>query len=149
MSFTYKEDLSRKQDLVRFYLSDTVDTAPRLSDEEINAILGIYSDPLEAAAVCADRLSAKYSRVSSVQIGSFSKSGGEQAQLYADLATRLRAQKTERPGGLGMPYVGGVSIGEMNRVEANTDRPRSQFDIGMDDNPSALGPQPDPNRRDQ
>lgn len=136
MSFSYSSSLSTDKDFVRFLIHDTVEPGHAVEDEEINGILTRIPNVYLAAAAIADSLAAKYaaSGEESVAIDGFSITTGDQVSQYKSLSATLRAQAAQAPGGLGVPYAGGVSKSDMETVASNSDRPPNKFVKGMMDN---------------
>lgn len=116
MSFSYSGDPSDSNiDAVRFYLQDTDEDNPLLSDEEIEFI---YDDWYEVnrslvyvASVAAETISAKFAREVSYSADGVSVSGDQLQQKYNELATSLRDmyKAQARAGG---PDVGGIFVDE-------------------------------------
>lgn len=134
MSWTYNAGLPTDKDMVRFLLGDTDTSHQQVTDEAIAVMLEQYGDPYYAAAALAEGLAATYARSeASISIDGYSSSGGNtSAQAYLDLATRLRGSAGSRSGAIGVPFIGGVSLGEMDAVDSDSDRPPSAFKVGQD-----------------
>jgi|SRR5581483_4183185 len=139
MTATYDPTLAADKDKVRFYIGDTDVANVIFSDEEIVAALAIYDTPLATAITMADAAASKYARKVSMSVDGLSVNYSDLARNFAAVAQRLRKQQVEAPGGLAAPYVAGVSIGDMDGVDGNTDRPASQFKIGQFDDPPQRG----------
>lgn len=127
-------------ELIRLYLGDTDPANALVSDDQIELIFGVQTNHILAAAVLARHLAGKYSRSVSFSVEGLSISSSQKAEAYLKLADALEQQAVSGatlPGGasanLGAPFVGGVSLGEMDGVVADTDRNPSQFSVGMHD----------------
>lgn len=132
---TYSGDPSSStRDAVRLWLSDTDMSSPKLLDGEIDYLLGIYPNPMLAAAQGARSLAAKWSGKASKRVEGLSISYGELAGNYLTLAADLEARASTMDV---IPYAGGTSVSDMQNVNANTDRPRPAFsrDQFDDDSP--------------
>lgn len=139
MSANYEPELTDDVSKVRFALGDTDVENPLLSDEEITAKIAEGASILMTSAELADSIAARYARRVSISIDGASFSYGELSRSYSALAQRLRARATNEDGGLGSPVVTGISISDMDAVDANTDRVPSQFKIGQFDNTPRQG----------
>lgn len=136
MAFTYTGDLSTNLDKTRFYVGDTDSTAALFTDAEINGALAVYTTPLNTAAALADAQAAKYSRFATISIDGASVAYTDRAKAFRDLAVRLRAQSvTADDAGIGTPFVGGVSIADMDTQRTDSDREPNRFEVGMQDFP--------------
>lgn len=136
MSFTYLGDLSTNLDKVRFAIGDTDATTALFTDAEINGALTVYGTPLNTAAALADAQSAKYSRIANLSIDGASFQYSDRARMFRELAVRLRAQAaTADDGNLASPFVGGVSMADMDAQRDNSDREPNRFEVGMHDFP--------------
>lgn len=130
MTWSYSTDLSTDKDKVRFLtgLNDT--TNQRVTDEEIAGMLSLAADNVyEAGAMIADSLAGKYASSQSLKIDGFSTDYSDKADQYRELAKRLRATGKTAPGSLGTPFVGGISISEMDSVREDSDRNPSRFEM--------------------
>lgn len=144
MSFTY--DPSTDLGKVRLYLGDTNVSSPALTDEDINALLPTFLSPLTTAIALARALAGKYARSVSFSVEGLSISNSAKADHYLALAESLTkmvgADTDGSPGGIGgvgavgEAFVGGVSLGEMEAVEADLDRTPSEFAVGKNDDRS-------------
>lgn len=145
MTDTYSGDpASSPKDAVRFWIQDTA--APwKTSDEEINYVLTLFTNPMLAAANVAKALAAKYAAMPSKKVGDFSISFGELAKNYFALADKLETQA--QTFGL-LPYAGGTSIADEKVVANNPDRPRPPFRQDQFDNPNGLNNTSDPGWND-
>lgn len=140
MTATYDPNLSTPTDQIRLYLGDTDVTAALFSNEEIAAIYAIEKTTLGAASTLASSLAAKFARRVSTSLDGLSVQYSDMAKQFSALAQSLRQQLIEGPGGLGIPVVEGVSLGQMAAVDRDTDRNPSRFRMGQDDNPGSPVP---------
>lgn len=129
MTFSYDASLSTDADKVRFHLGQTDSASSIIGDEEIRAVLADETNIYLAAAVIADAIAGRYSLNQNIRIDSFSVDFQGRAEAFRSLAVRLRAQAKTASGGLGSPFVGGVSISEMNSVRDDPDRNPSRFEM--------------------
>lgn len=135
MTATYDQNMLLARDRVRFRLGDTDVEDPLLSNEEIEAVLSENSDQEDETIIqLAEHLAAKFARRVTMSVDGLSISYSDLSKRYSEMATKLKAQMSEQAG-IGVPVVPGLSISEMDGVDANTDRPPSQFRVGMHDNP--------------
>lgn len=86
-----------------------------------------------AAATVAEAQAAKYSRKVDLDLDGFRVNYSEQADQMRKLAARLRAQAIAASGGLGTPFVGGVSVSARDSAVADTDRVAPLFTTTMQD----------------
>jgi hypothetical protein len=122
-------------DLVRILIGDTDDSNQLLDDDQVALLTASFSSSTLAAAACADALAAKFSRSVTFSVEGLSIQNSQKAANYRALAQRLRAQAVlNDPGALGASVLG-VSKGEMDAVDDNTDRTPSRFKVGMSDYP--------------
>lgn len=113
-------------DAIRFWAQDT-GTPELLNDNEIDYLVefaGVDADedPLDAAALVAERIAAKFAGEVSVTSDGVSYSGQELQQRYATLAGALRKQAIRTSGRGPVPFIGGLHR-------------HRQFGVGMHDNP--------------
>lgn len=117
MTWSYSGDPSASDlDTVRFHLQDTDESDQLLPDEEIQFVIDqwepVTGSLVYAAAVCADRLAAKFAREVSVS-GDGVSVGVESLQTkYEQLAMRLRQEYKDFVGTGGAPTAGGTIFGE-------------------------------------
>lgn len=135
-------------DSVRFLIADVDSSDPQLLDGEIQGLLtinssdttsngfpiqGVVYDPYAAAIGACLNLSARYTRKANRSVGDLSIQSGSIAKNYRDLIPELRRQSLRQNPA--MPYVGGISLGDMETDEQNDDINQPNFSIGMDDDP--------------
>lgn len=137
MAWTYAGDPAASTlAAVRFLIGDTDTNDQQLQDAEINFAIAATSDEYTAAIFCAQSLAAKYSRLCDTAIESVKVSANQQYDHYKSLIGILKIQAQNSPyGGLGVPYVGGVSISEIESVREDTDRPAAAFSRDKFHNP--------------
>lgn len=131
MSWSYTPGGSTNLDEIRLLIGDTVSTAKeseRLEDEEINRFLAREGSVTRAALASARALHAKIARRATDRtIGStrliWAQRAGALRDLIADLSTAAPVLAT--------PFVGGTSVADRAATEANTDRVRPAFAVGM------------------
>lgn len=113
-------------DAVRFWAQDT-GTTGLLSDGEVEYLIA-YSgldpvgEPIEVAAIVADRIAAKYAGEVSINSDGVSYSGDQLQQKYGALAKELRQTHARISSMASYPFVGGLQRGR-------------NFGVGMHDNP--------------
>ena len=136
MTWSYDETLSTDKDKVRRLTGLTDTNNQRVSDEEISGVLTLTSnDVYETAALIADSLSGAYASRQDLKIDGFSVGSGNESKKWSDLAARIRRAGSLAQGGLGTPFVGGISLSEMDSVREDTDRNPSRFEVGMHNAP--------------
>lgn len=124
MTWTVPADpTNQARDAVRFEVGDTNGADPQLQDAEVDYLLAsMNGDVVSAAALAAEAIAARYSRQVNKAVGPVRVDYGARAKAYLDLADRLWARVGGRPTILAVPYVGGISISEKERIESNADR---------------------------
>jgi len=131
--WTYADPALDAIQAVRFYVGDTDYSDQLLSDQEIEFALSIRSDnALRAAIVCSGALAARFARESSYRIGQVSETFKQKSEAYERRESDLR-NMLALSGGDG-PYAGGISVSDVSNQEADADRVKGQFSIGMHDN---------------
>ncbi len=136
MAFTYLCDLSTDRDRVRFALGDVTSSDPLFTDAEIDGALTTYGSVSASAAMLADGQAAKYARRVTMSIDGASVNYSDLAKQWRDLAARIRANAViADSGSIGSPFVGGVSISDMDANQDDTDRNPSRFEVGQFDYP--------------
>lgn len=132
MTTTYDPSLAAPKDRVRQLVGDTA-SPWNFTDEAINYWVGELGSERAAAAQLADSMAASYSRRPKLEIDGFSIDYTAQSKQWRDLADQLRSSEADRPAAvLGVPRMGGVSLGTMASVESDTDRNPSRERIGAD-----------------
>ena len=139
MAFTYIGDLSTSRDKVRFYLGDDTTADALFTDATIDGALALYGSPIATAAAMAEAQAAKYARKVTMSIDGASINYSDLAKQWQQLAVKLRMQAANGEGGTATgPYVGGVSIADMDTQRDNTDREPSRIEVGEFDYPGTV-----------
>jgi hypothetical protein len=133
-------------DAVRFWIGDTTETTPQLSDEEIAYLLSLTGgNVLQAAIAACVQLANRYSsQVDFAVETELRVQLSQRAEAYAKRAQELRdqAQLLGFGGLVPMPYAGGISRSDMQRQEQDADRVPPGFVVGI-----MSAPGTDPARR--
>lgn len=135
MTATYSTSLTTDIDKVRFLIGDTDVSNAVVSNEEITGLVTLMGSVYLAAAQAADGLAGKYSRSVSFAVEGLRIENTQKYEHYRGLAQTLRAQASLASGGLGTPFVGGVSKSAMDTVDDDPDREPSRFKVGQMDFP--------------
>lgn len=134
MAWTYSGDpASSNRDAVRFLVGDTLPADQQMQDAEIEYLIVQHGTAQLAAAAAAEALVARYARKVDVTDGDTSLRFSQRADEYRELAKTLREQRAS--GAAPLPYVGGVSISEVEAKACDTDRFPDVFSVGMHDYP--------------
>lgn len=128
------------RDKVRLAIGDTDTNDQQLMNEEIDGVLATDTDVNSASVQCCVSLAAKYARRVSIAIGPLRMSLQDRADFYLKLANQLQGSAASSVGGIGVPFVGGISIADMESAETDTDRPPSRNTVGMGEAPGVLPP---------
>lgn len=123
---------------VRFFIGDTDSAYWQLQNEEITFTLKIRGDVYSAAAMCAQALAGKYSRLVNQSADGVSQQMAQKAAQYATLAREYEAKAAIYQ----LPYAGALSQADMRAVLANPDRIPDVFRFGMFDDPPNDGVDP-------
>ena len=135
LRFTYGGDPANSDpDAVRFLVGDTLKARPLLDDREVSYALHKNPNHHVAAAVCAEHLSARFTRESDITVGSVSKAMSKIAEAYDKLAGRLRkdAARNVRPS-----FPAGF-VDQKITLEQDPQLDNPEFAIGLTDNPFAV-----------
>jgi hypothetical protein len=135
MSWTYNENLTTSTDRVRWLVGDTNTDDQLVQDEEIAFALSEDASVYAAGATVARAIAAKFARLPSTSIDGLSISLRERVEHYNALADDLETKAGRAAGGLGVPFVGGVSVDAMRATASNNDRTPNRLRIGMQDSP--------------
>lgn len=132
MAWTYTGDpASSPKDEVRFILGDIDSTDPQLTDEEINYVLGQYSNSIYISVVgLLDILLLRYGRIVSESVGSVSIQYNQRYQAWLEMR-RIFLEKSNMSG---IPYAGGISVADKATRAANSDRVTPAFSRDMMNN---------------
>lgn len=119
---TYSASIATSADKVRFLIGDTSNVAATelLADGEITWILTQETNVYRAAAVAAEAIAAKFSRLADTSVGDVSVSNSQKVAQYTDLAKRLALKATKR--GSAAAFAGGISIADRDTRLNDTDR---------------------------
>lgn len=135
MTWSYSGDPATSDlDAVRFYVQDTREDFPLLSNEEIQYVLitwmPVFDSVVYCAAVCAEVIASKFAREVSVSADGVSVGANELQQKYKTLAEDLRDQWQEiQAAGAGAEIPSDVWSGWDEGIA------RTVFALGMHDNP--------------
>lgn len=148
MTWTYSGDpASSPNDAVRFWIGDTTESTPQLSDEEIAYLLSLTDGAVLPAAIlgCVQLANRYSSQVDFAVEAELRVSLSQRAEAYAKRARELQGM-TEVPGMPTavhpLPYAGGISRSDMQRQEQDGDRVPPGFVVGI-----MSAPGTDPARR--
>lgn len=152
MGWTYSGDpRTSPRDQIRFLVGDTVEAQPEISNEEISYFLEKFQGVFLPASYAAATLGAKYARSVDKGVGSMHLSASQKSKAYFDLAKYLRQQAIDNgePGSASggfapIPYAGGITVSDKERVNDNSDRVQPFFSrrLGQVDAPSLVAPLP-------
>ena len=156
-TFTYSGDPSSSdRDAVRFLVGDTGPVAPSttvpawlLCDEEYDYLLTQYPKPLAAAAAAADALCAKFARQVDELTGDLQRKCSQKSKAFGELADKLRKQASDPLTTAPVPFAGGISCGDIENREQDSDRYPDIFNIGETDNEDGVGLKSAANLRDR
>lgn len=113
------------RDQVRFLIGDTDTNDQQLTDEEINFLIADKGSANRAALEAARSLQSKYSRLCDQRTGKVDTKYSQRRSAYAALVRRLQLN-------LGpVPYAGGISDGDKQIDEDDSDRVKPAFQVGM------------------
>ena len=136
MSFTYSStDISTDLAKVRRLIGDTDSANALFTDEEIAFFLDQENDNVYlAAALACDSMVAKESTSEDVSIEGVSVSSSTQSTKWATSAAKFRSLAQGKSTGARI-WIGGISLGDMDTEDEDTDRFPSQVKTGMFTNP--------------
>lgn len=140
-TWTYTDDPENvPADAVRFLVGDTVSADPQpLSDAEVLFCLSRRNGVTTLAAMdAAGKLAAYYSRQADTTNGKTSVSASQRAIGFRALASDLKQQAAS----LNAPsnaFAGGLSLGQKQTLQSDTDAVPPTFSLGMDDEPGSNG----------
>ena len=131
---------------MRFWIGDTTETTPQLSDEEIAYLLSLTDGAVLPAAIlgCLQLANRYSSQVDFAVETELRVSLSQRADAYARRAQELREEvDRQTTSGLApLPYAGGISRSDMQRQEQDSDRVPPGFVVGI-----MSAPGTDPARR--
>jgi ribosome maturation protein Sdo1 len=135
MGWSYSGDPSTSdKDAVRYYVGDTNQQRPLLSDEEVQFSVDAFPNQRLAAAMSADAIAAKFTRESDQRVGDISKALSKVADAFRKLAARLRAEAGKRA----LARFPATSKDWKESRSQDTDLVQPEFPIGLGDNPWAV-----------
>lgn len=138
MAWTYTGDPANNAvDKVRLLIGDTDPDDPQLSNEEISFFTSQAGGSAVRGAIAAvTSLIAKYARYVDTKIESIGISNQQRIANYQQLMQQLEEyDQSVGTDSFGIPFVGGVSVSEMEAQNENDDRTQSQFRTDMFRNP--------------
>ncbi len=100
-----------------------------LQDEEIDAFLSLEGGRDIAAGHAAAAIGATFARQVDKTVGKLKISMAQASDHFFGLADRLAFKANSRAA----PYAGGISRSDKLDVEADTDRVKPSFSVGMHD----------------
>ena len=106
MGWTYDSSLTTDKDKARFYIGDTDQEDPLLSDEEIDALIELEGSPLKATITALEHLAAKFSRQADTNNTGLAVSASQRAKAFAERAQELRKRLPQHQ--LAGMFVGGA-----------------------------------------
>lgn len=136
MSWSYSGNpASNTKDMVRFLIGDTITADQLLQDEEITAVLAGEPDVTKSAAICAESISAKYSRLADVAVGKTRISYSQKSEAYSRLSDKLTSEVASSKSLKAVPYAGGISVTDKDAQQLDSDRVDPMFERDMFDYP--------------
>lgn len=138
-AWTYSGDPTTSQkDQVRYLVGDTNHKDQQAFDAEINFALTQAGSLYAACALVCRAIASKYARdVDSVQ-NELRTMWSSRQKAYSDQARQFDVKASQNS--FATPYAGGISLADKRQQDADPDRIRGQFNIGMDDNYLPVGP---------
>lgn len=127
-TYTGRPDADSK-DYIRFLIGDTNMSNVMVSDEEINAMIATYPNLYKAASMVCNAIAAKFSRESSISIGSVSKDCSKKAEAYRIMSDELASQSRLYV----LPSFGGLTHAQKDSLDQNTSYVQPPFKLGMTD----------------
>lgn len=106
MAWSYDPSLTTDKDRARFYIGDTDQEDPLLSDEEIDALIELEGSPRKAAITALEHLAAKFSRQADTDNTGLAVSASQRAKAFAERAQELRKRLPQHQ--LVSMFVGGA-----------------------------------------
>lgn len=136
-NWTYSGDpADSNRDSVRFLVGDTDEAQAKISDEEIAWLLTENGSNLyRTASSAALLLSAKFSDRTQKTVGDLSKSAGQQASRYKELAQELWDKASSPSHTTITAYAGGISESDKQTQDQDTDWDKPFFQRRMHDIP--------------
>lgn len=137
MAWTYSQDPSSSQrDYIRFLIGDTISSEGRLTDEEIEAVIGLYDSNYEIAAICCEAIAGRVASTTDSWSGDgISVSNSAVQDRYLKLAQWYRTLHYQMYGSVAAPNAGGIEITEKAAAAVDTSRVPDLFEVGQFDHP--------------
>lgn len=130
MTWSYSGDPSTSEkDAVRFEIGDVDVNDQLVSDEEIQYLLTTEDSIVGAAALCCDKIAARFARDVDKKIEGTSVSASQRYEHYRSLAQHLRSRLTRS----GTPYSGNLHAADGESDKANSSLKQPSFCLGMMD----------------
>ena len=125
---TYTDTLPTDLDKVRYLIQDVNAADFYFSDNEINAMLGIWGSYHSTSIACCEILASKFIiKAEDKTVGKLTLKYGNLAQKYADLAKVLRFQLLK----FIQPFLGGLTQSDKEGNEEDSDLVQPAFRRGM------------------
>lgn len=135
LQWTYSGDPGASDlDHVRFLVGDTLSSEPLLDDREVLHAISEKTNLHMAASMLADHLAARYSRKANFTVGPVSKSMGDLADKFRQLAKDLKKDATAAA----VPSFPATKVADKETLDRDDTLTRPQFEIGMFDNKKAV-----------
>lgn len=124
--------------VVRLMIGDRQPGNQKLYDAEILYNIGQFANLYLAAAECCRNISLAYATQVDIVQGELKTNYSNITKVYDARAALLESRGMARGGA--MPYAGGISVQDKANYVADVDRVMPQYNLGMDDNLSPVGP---------
>lgn len=129
MSWSYGNSPSTSAtDAVRFLVGDTDTNDQLVTNEEVAYAIASTSSSVQAAAMLARALQAKFARQADKAVGDLRISASQRADAFMALAEQL--ESSAAVGAVPVPVAGGISILDKHAAEDDTDRVQPAFTKG-------------------
>lgn len=129
---------SNRVSQLRWLVGDILQKDPQMQDEELAFALSQRSSIYGAACDVCLALAARLSREADSSQGPLRTAYSTRSRAYAQRAAQYEVMAFARSGGL--PYSGGISVADYQTMADNPDRIGPQFQIGLDDSDTPVGP---------
>lgn len=124
----YGGDLSEPTDVVRYLIQDTDPDEPLFADNEVAYELAQAADvPATAALSLAVRLMHRYARMVTTADGELKVELSDLYDNAKDLVSFLSTSPVGSAAASAVPYAGGISQGDVDARNADTDRVPNLF----------------------
>jgi hypothetical protein len=125
--------LTNNTDALKFLVGDqsTSSAFELLSTAECNYLLATWGSPSAAAPYAAEAIAADYADKVGKSVGDLRIDAQQQFEHYMTLSASLRRGASVTA----TPFAGGISVGQKQSVELDTDRVVPAFRVGVHDNP--------------